>query len=132
MAGEVCQKNLIDVIHHLPEWPEGEFFDKQFHGHYLTRNRKRAWDQPSFTIVADGNHVPLHPMGEPMIYVGKDTWALQGKLNRRLSWRECALLQDLPSEMEIQGTLLDKYRVVGNSVPPTMAKVVTQPIINQL
>lgn len=95
-----------------------DVFDFKFHGHYLTRNRKRPWDSPSYTIVANAHHVPLHPSGEPMRKVGKDHWELQGKTNRRLSWRECAALQGLPSNVMPTGTLHDKYRVVGNAVPP--------------
>ncbi len=69
-------------------------------------------------------------MGEPMKYVEKDKWALQGNINRRLSWRECAAIQDLPANMEFSGTLIDKYRVIGNSVPPALGKALLQPIID--
>jgi DNA (cytosine-5)-methyltransferase 1 len=115
-------RSLRDVIGDLPEWPDGEFHDGPFHGHYLTRNRKRSWDQPSFTIVADGHHVPLHPGGEPMSFVSKDKWRLNGDFNRRLSWRECLRIQGLPERMNAGETLWDKYRVIGNSVPPRLAQ----------
>jgi len=115
-------RSLRDVIADLPEWPEGEFFDGPFHGHYLTRNRKRDWNQPSFTVVADGHHVPLHPGGEPMSFVRKDTWQLNGDFNRRLSWRECLRIQGLPERMNAGESLWDKYRVIGNSVPPRLAQ----------
>lgn len=130
VEGLTRSKVLQDVIAGMPEWPKDEFLDYKFHGHYLTRNRKRRWDEASYTIVADAHHVPLHPMGEPMKYVGKDKWALQGDLNRRLSWRECAAIQDLPANMEFSGTLIDKYRVIGNSVPPALGKALLQPIID--
>ncbi|UXE65526.1 MAG: DNA cytosine methyltransferase [Chryseotalea sp. WA131a] len=125
-------RTLRDVIGGMVEWPEGEFYDGSFHGHYLTRNRKRAWDEPSFTIVAHGHHVPLHPKGSPMSFVSTDKWKLQGEFNRRLSWRECAKIQGLSSKMKLDGTLLDKYRVVGNSVPPKLSKVIVAPVLNYL
>ncbi len=125
-------RSLRDVIGDLPEWPEGEFFDGPFHGHYLTRNRKRPWDQPSFTIVADGHHVPLHPGGEAMSFVQKDTWRLNGEFNRRLSWRECLRIQGLPERMNAGETLLDKYRVIGNSVPPRLAQRLSSRAITTL
>ena len=56
-------KTIRDTIGDLPLWPEGEFHPYKFHGHYLTRNRKRGWDEQSFTIVANASHVPLHPHG---------------------------------------------------------------------
>lgn len=118
------------VLINMPEWPEEEFYNGPFHGHYLTRNRKRNWNEPSYTIVANAHHVPLHPMGEPMRYVEKDTWELQGDINRRLSWRECALLQGLPKHIKPSGSLMDKYRVVGNAVPPKLAEELVKPIID--
>lgn len=130
--GATCEQPhrvLHDVISGMPEWPKGEYTDIRFHGHYLTRNRKRGWDEPSFTIVAHSHHVPLHPMGEPMIFVKKDTWALQGTENRRLSWRECAIIQDLPTRMEPVGNLDQTYKVIGNAVPPAFGTALLEPVV---
>lgn len=124
-------RTLRDVISGMPEWPTGEYCEIPFHGHYLTRNRKRGWDQPSYTIVAHAHHVPLHPMGEPMIFVEKDVWALRGDINRRLSWRECVEIQGLPSNISPTGSLEHKYRVVGNAVPPAFGEVLIRPIVQQ-
>lgn len=131
--GEGCDRRVStmkDVIGNMPRWPEGDFLDKKFHGHYLTRNRKRSWQDPSFTIVANESHVPLHPGGKPMVYVKKDTWQLQGDFNRRLSWRECAAIQGLPRKIKVDGGLAAKYKVVGNAVPPLLAEVVSKPVID--
>ena len=121
---------LRDAIGDMPLWPKGEFSEQCFHGHYLTRNRKRAWDQQSYTIVANADHVPLHPHGEPMSFVKKDTWQLNGDFNRRLSWRECARLQGLPDNISPSGTLSDCYRVVGNAVPPPFGKALLTPVVD--
>jgi DNA (cytosine-5)-methyltransferase 1 len=120
---------LREAIGFMEGWPEGEYFDYPFHGHYLSRNRKRKWNEPSFTVVANHHHAPLHPMGEPMQFVGKDKWELKGDQNRRLSWRECAAIQGLPAEAVPCGTLADKYRVVGNAVPPAFGRALLGPII---
>ena len=120
---------LIDRIAGMPEWPEGEFFDYAFHGHYLSRNRKRGWDELSYTIVANAHHVPLHPQGEPMKFISKDKWSLRGDKNRRFSWRECAAIQGLPKRIKPIGTLMNKYRVVGNAVPPALGKALLAPIV---
>lgn len=113
------------------EWPEGEFFDYPFHGHYLTRNRKRAWDEPSYTVVASSHHVPLHPMGLPMTFVKKDSWKLNGPLNRRLSWRECAAIQGLPAGIDPAGSLSKKYAIIGNAVPPPVARSLLAHVVSR-
>ena len=126
-------KTLFDAIGdetRFPHWPEGEYWDGPFHGHYLTRNRKRGWNQPSYAIVANHSHVPLSPMGWSMQFEKKDTWALRGTRNRRLSWRECAAIQGLPihafSETQF---LIQKYRLIGNSVPPRLGQVLVRPVV---
>ena len=122
-------KVLRDVIGGMELWPINEYHDYKFHGHYLTRNRKRGWNELSFTIVANASHVPLHPMGAPMVNVGKDEWKLQGEENRRLSWRECAVIQGLPDHVEPSGSLRQKYRVIGNAVPPVFGKALLEPVV---
>lgn len=118
-------RTQADVINGLPEWPKGDYEDAPYHGHYLTRNRKRPWDSVSYTIVAHGHHVPLHPMGEPMVKIGADEWELRGEANRRLSWLECALLQSFGDDFEPEGHLSAKYAQIGNAVPPLIAKLLT-------
>ena len=122
-------RTMKDVLSDMDPWPKGEFSMDTFHGHYLTRNRKRKWTEPSFTIVANHSHVPLHPMGRSMINIGEDSWALQGKSNRRLSWKECRILQCLPSRLDPDIDLIHKYTVVGNAVPPVFAKALLKPIV---
>jgi DNA (cytosine-5)-methyltransferase 1 len=120
---------MADVLRGLDPWPAGEFSTQDFHGHYLTRNRKRSWNEPSYTIVANESHVPLHPMGKPMINLEKDRWVLQGKKNRRLSWKECRILQCLPEQLNPDGNLASKYLVIGNAVPPVFAKILLTPVV---
>jgi DNA (cytosine-5)-methyltransferase 1 len=128
--GLLPYKTLQDAIADMPLNPEGEFATTPFHGHYLTRNRKQSWLKPSYTIVAHADHVPLHPAGEPMVRVGVDAWELRGDFNRRLSWKECAVLQGLPVTIEPEGQLKDKYRVIGNAVPPIFAEAIIKPIVD--
>ncbi|WP_294226227.1 DNA cytosine methyltransferase, partial [Prosthecobacter sp.] len=122
-------RTLRDVLKDMAARDDDAYLQKEFHGHYLTRNRKRGWDEPSYTIVAHGSHVPLHPSDKPMVSVGKDKFELQGNVNRRLSWRECAAIQELPDHIEVPGGLMAKYRVVGNAVPPPLATALISPIV---
>lgn len=120
---------LRDAIGSLPHRSDDDYFTKDFHGHYLTRPRKRGWDEPSYTIVAHAGHAPLHPDGEKMRRVGKDKYMLCGTVNRRLSWRECAAIQGLPDSINPTGCLMAKYRVVGNAVPPAFGKALLKPVV---
>ncbi len=122
-------KTLHESIGHLPLNPIGDFSERPFHGHYLTRNRKKDWHSPSYTIVAHASHVPLHPAGLPMRKCGTDNWELQGDFNRRLSWKECALVQGLPETIAPDCNLDGKYRVVGNAVPPSFGKALVSQVV---
>lgn len=70
------------------------------------------WDRASDTITATG----------PEIHVNK---------MRRLSVRECAILQSFPDDFIFEGSLNSQHRQVGNAVPPLLAKQVAECIKKQ-
>lgn len=43
---------------------------------------------------------------------------------RRLSPRECAAIQTFPSSWAFEGRTADKYRLIGNAVPPLLAEAI--------
>jgi DNA (cytosine-5)-methyltransferase 1 len=49
-------------------------------------------------------------------------WLATGR--RRLTWQECAVLQDFPTGHPFAGPADAKYRQIGNAVPPRLAEVV--------
>ena len=61
------------------------------------------WDTPSDTITAT----------QPEIHPNK---------KRRLSARECAIIQTFPDDFIFTGSLNSMYRQIGNAVPPLLAK----------
>ncbi len=61
------------------------------------------WDKPSDTITATS----------PEIHVNK---------KRRLSARECAIIQTFPDDFIFHGNMHSMYRQIGNAVPPMLAK----------
>ncbi|VVB99049.1 Modification methylase MthTI [uncultured archaeon] len=90
----------------------------------MSRNRKRGWDEVSFTIQASGRHAPLHPRGKMPVYVSKDKWKFpKNSYQRRLSVRECARIQTFPDRFVFKGHLAAQYAQVGNAVPPQLAKI---------
>ncbi len=54
-------------------------------------------------------------------------WLSTGR--RRLTVEECAKLQDFPQGHPWQGTKTEKYRQVGNAVPPMLARVLARAVL---
>jgi DNA (cytosine-5)-methyltransferase 1 len=116
---------------------------------YMSRNRKRPWTAPSYTILANWRHVPLHPASPLMRLVESDlkrkSWqrweftkkhdvpagSLMLRNPRRLSWRECESLQTLPLELEPEGTVEQKYWQIGNAVPPLLMQRIVEPLVTE-
>jgi DNA (cytosine-5)-methyltransferase 1 len=75
--------------------------------------RIASWDTPSDTITAS----------TPEIHISKQ---------RRLSVRECAILQTFPDNFIFHGSLSSCHRQVGNAVPPLLATKIANIIKEQL
>lgn len=114
----------------LPREQLGEVCKAPFSSRYMSRNRRRDWDEVSYTIPASAKQVPLHPSSPPMIKIGKDQWQFGGD-SRRFSWREAALVQSFP-DMEFTGSLESKYAQIGNAVPPKLAEAVGKSILRAI
>ena len=123
--------SIRDAIGDLPEWPEGEFYARDFHWYYLSRDRRRGWDEASKTIVANPRHMPLHPMSPPLEKLEHNVWRFQTEGRaRRFSYREASRLQGFPSDFVFpdteRGSLDMRYKVVGNAVPPPLFEAVAR------
>jgi len=71
------------------------------------------WNRPSDTITAS----------TPEIHINK---------KRRLSVRECAIIQIFPDDFIFTGSLSSQHRQVGNAVPPLLAYHIAKEIIKEL
>jgi DNA (cytosine-5)-methyltransferase 1 len=102
-----------------------EYMVGGFSSMFMSRNRVRDWNQPSFTIQAGGRHAPLHPQAPKMEKVGIDKWHFKKgseHLYRRLTVRECARIQTFPDEYEfLYSRVADGYKMIGNAVPVEFA-----------
>ncbi|MBY5025599.1 DNA cytosine methyltransferase [Streptococcus suis] len=130
---------LKDAIGDLPLEPS-DVFDSTYSSMYMSRNRKKSWEEQSFTIQASARQAPQHPHGLPMKKIDKETWAFQGNYNRRLSVRECARIQTFPDWFEFSNgnkpnvtenhRLNEQYKQIGNAVPVILAEKIARPIID--
>lgn len=105
------------------------------------RSYRDLTDEPSTTIAAVqiGNAGPW-VCPAPTVTAG-DGHGLGGRATkdaveavvgrRRLTVQECATLQDFPDGYPFQGTSKTaQYRQIGNAVPPTLARVVAQAVVD--
>jgi DNA (cytosine-5)-methyltransferase 1 len=144
-----------EVIKDLPLWPEGEFYkrpdwDGTFSWYFMSRNRKAAWDEPAFTVVANWRHITLHPASPVMKMVWSDLangfkqkWEFSDEYEhiknnterpildkpRRLSWRECARIQTFPDTFQFEGKVEEKFTQIGNAVPPMLFEAIVKHLV---
>jgi DNA (cytosine-5)-methyltransferase 1 len=118
-------KNYANDVGDL-KYPNHEYMNGGFSTIYMSRNRVRSWDEPSFTIQAGGRHAPLHPQAPKMEFVEQNKRVfVSGKENlyRRLSVRECAKIQTFPDDFIFKyKNISDGYKMVGNAVPVEFAR----------
>lgn len=116
--------------------PNHEYMTGGFSTIYMSRNRVRNWDEPSFTIQAGGRHAPIHPKAPKMKFIEPNKRIfVEGKedLYRRLSIRECARIQTFPDDHIFYYTnLIAGYKMVGNAVPCHLAYCLAQAISCQI
>lgn len=114
------------------EVPNHEYMTGGFSPRYLSRNRRRGWDEPSFTIQAGGRHAPLHPSSPEMRKVGVDEFDFATRSRdtvRRLSVRECARIQTFPDDFVfIYDNVSQGYKMIGNAVPVRLASAIAEEV----
>jgi DNA (cytosine-5)-methyltransferase 1 len=116
--------------------PNHEYMIGGFSTMYMSRNRVRTWNEPSFTIQAGGRHAPIHPQANKMIHVGKDECTFDPnspEIYRRLSVRECARIQTFPDNFIFYyNNLAAGYKMIGNAVPVNFSLAIARAIYKDL
>ena len=115
------------------KFPNHEYLVGNFSTIYMSRNRRKTWDEQSFTIQAGGRHAPLHPDSCPMEKVGTDKWIFTGSQYRRLTVREAARIQTFPDDFIFYYTnVAQGYKMVGNAVPVRLALAIARQVVRQM
>lgn len=118
------------------EIPNHEYMTGGFSTIFMSRNRVRSWDEPSFTIQAGGRHAPIHPQAPKMKFIEQNIRVfVPGKegLYRRLSVRECARIQTFPDDFIFHyDNISAGYKMIGNAVPVNLAYFLANSIKVQL
>ena len=113
--------------------PNHEYMIGNFSSMYMSRNRVRSWEEPSFTIQAGGRHAPCHPQAPKFQKVHKDLWkydpSVEENKYRRLSVRECARIQTFPDDHIFHyKNVPDGYKMIGNAVAVDFAARIAKKI----
>lgn len=119
---------LRDALSPLPPAADDEVCDAPYSSRYMSRNRKRGWDEVAYTVPAMAKQVTLWPGSPDMLKIGRDEWQFGEGLTRRLSYKEAAAIQTFPPEINFHGDLTSKYKQVGNAVPVKLARFVAMQI----
>ncbi len=125
LAKPAKEKNYANNLDDL-QCENHEYMTGDFSTMYMSRNRVRSWDEPSFTIQAGGRHAPLHPQAPKMKFIEQNKRIFipgKEKLYRRLTVRECARIQTFPDNFSFKySNVADGYKMIGNAVPVEFAK----------
>ena len=129
---------MRDAIGHLEDNP-GPYYKGSYSPVYMSRNRKKGWDELSHSIQDNGRMMPMHPSGGPMhkaSWEGYGRWEFGEGPNRRLSVKEAAAIQSFPAWFRFKGgenqegnrTITPAYHQIGQSCPPLLAARLLTPI----
>ncbi len=114
---------LREALAGMPEPSPDDVCNAPYSSRYMSRNRKRGWDDVSYTIPAMAKQVTLHPSSPDMEKLDKDLWKFgDNGTTRRFSWQEAAAVQTFPRDLKFEGDLVSKYKQIGNAVPVKLAE----------
>ncbi|MGM9824453.1 MAG: DNA cytosine methyltransferase [Muribaculaceae bacterium] len=123
-------KYLNELVVENERFSNHDVYVGPYDAKFMARNRVRSWNEVSFTIQAQAKNEPLHPQAPKMVYKNKNERIFapgNEHLYRRLSVRECARIQTFPDSFRfIYSNIQDGYKMVGNAVPPRMAKFLAE------
>lgn len=119
--------SIREALLGLPKPHPKDICNAPFSPRYMSRNRKRNWNDVSYTIPAMSKQVTLHPSSPDMYKIADDLWGFgkKGK-TRRFSWQETAAIQTFPQDINFSGNLTSKYKQIGNAVPVKLAEVIAE------
>lgn len=116
----------------MKPYANNEYMTGGFSSMFMSRNRVRTWDQPSYTIQAGARQAPLHPSAPLMVKVSDNSHIFAiGKENmyRRLSVREAARVQTFPDDYKfVYDNVAYGYKMIGNAVPVKLGEAIANEI----
>lgn len=128
----VKRVTMREILGDLSKPKEEDICMAPYSSRFMSRNRRRDWDEISYTIPAMAKQVPLHPSSPMMTKLEQDLWVFGEGETRRFSWQEAAMIQTFPKDMLFAGDLTSKYKQIGNAVPVLLAKAIGVSLVEAL
>ncbi|WP_224995950.1 DNA cytosine methyltransferase [Cesiribacter sp. SM1] len=113
--GDAITENIDELVAkgYLKYKNECVDLSRTFNGKY----RRLSWDEPSYTV--DTN------FGNPKYFIHPEE-------DRGMSVREAARIQGFSDNFEFSGSIHQKFKMIGNAVPPPMSKWIATVIKNSI
>lgn len=121
---------IRDVLYGFPDPEPSDVCMQPFNQSYMSRPRRKDWDDISYEIPIVASNMPLHPSSPEMIRIASHKYKFADGIPRRFAWWEAALLHSFPIEYKFAGNLNLKYRQIGQSVPPLLARAIAENILH--
>lgn len=96
--------------------------------HSLDESLKSTYAQPGRTQSSIYKRLDYETTCGTVTNVRKSMW-IHPKKDRALSIREAARLQSFPDSFEFVGTKDQQYQQIGNAVPPMLARVIAEKVL---
>lgn len=125
---------MRDALWGKPEPDKKDVHWGPYSPRFMSVNRKRSWDDVSYTILAGARSCPLHPSSPEEIKIAEHKYKFAPEsegITRRFAWWEAGIIQSFPEDMTFYGGLESKYRQIGNAVPPQLGKVYAEVILKE-
>lgn len=130
--------HLIDAIGDLPD-PHSKhnfknhfnYYDGGFSPRFMSRNRQRQWNEPSFTICSTARQLPLHP--EPANYDIRVRDINTDKPPRRFTVRESLRIQTVPDDFYFDDSIsYEKQQTRTSGIPSLIAYKLSKELLKYI
>lgn len=99
--------------------------------HSLSTDLKDTYSKPERTQNTIYLRLDETEPSGTVVNVRKSMW-IHPRLHRAITVREAARLQSFPDSFEFVGTKDSQYQQVGNAVPPLLAKVIAEKVLQNI
>jgi DNA (cytosine-5)-methyltransferase 1 len=120
---------MLERMRAIPKHPGAGWLDlpERLKPKNLLRHGDNRYDNRFGRLHWEGTFNTI--LTKPYPYWGR---VIHPEQDRVLSVRECARAQSFPDSVRFSGSLSDKYKQVGNAVPPILAKAIGLKIVRAI